>query len=183
MSNYVDLPLRTMRTLQKIITSLVDLFYPFFKAWMPLKTYRYAVCGGGNLVLDILLYFVFYNYVLLQEDLELGFIVMSPHIAALFIVFPITFLTGFLLNKYIAFGESNLRGRIQLYRYGLVVAGAILLNYLLMKLFVDVFDFWATLSKILVTAISVVYSYTLQNRFTFKVVQEENGDILDGESV
>lgn len=162
-----------MRALQKIITALVDLFYPLFKSWMPLKTYRYAVCGGGNLILDILLYFVFYNYVLHQENLDLGFIVVSPHIAALFIVFPITFLTGFLLNKYIAFGESNLRGRIQLYRYALVVAGAILLNYLLMKLFVDVLGFWATLSKILVTAISVVYSYTLQNRFTFKVVQEE----------
>ena len=162
-----------MRAIQKMITALVDLFYPLFKGWMPLKTYRYAVCGGGNLVLDIVLYFIFYNYVLHQEDLELGFVVVSPHIAALFIVFPITFSTGFLLNKYIAFGESNLRGRIQLYRYALVVVGATLLNYLLMKLFVDVMDFWATLSKILVTAISVVYSYTLQNRFTFKVVQEE----------
>lgn len=162
-----------MRAVQKIITALVDLFYPLFKRWLPLKTYRYAVCGGGNLILDIFLYFVFYNYVLHQENLDLGFMVMSAHIAALFIVFPITFLTGFLLNKYIAFGESNLRGRIQLYRYALVVAGAILLNYLLMKLFVDVLGFWATLSKILVTAISVVYSYTLQNRFTFKVVNEE----------
>ncbi|PWL28129.1 MAG: phenylalanine 4-monooxygenase [Fluviicola sp. XM-24bin1] len=162
-----------MRAVQKIITALVDFFYPLFKRWLPLKTYRYAVCGGGNLILDIFLYFVFYNYVLHQENLDLGFMVMSAHIAALFIVFPITFLTGFLLNKYIAFGESNLRGRIQLYRYALVVAGAILLNYLLMKLFVDVLGFWATLSKILVTAISVVYSYTLQNRFTFKVVNEE----------
>lgn len=162
-----------MQVIRKIITALVDLFYPLFKGWMPLKTYRYAVCGGGNLILDIFLYFLFYNYILHQEDLDLGLVVVSPHIAALFIVFPITFLTGFLLNKYIAFGESNLRGRIQLYRYALVVAGAILLNYLLMKLFVDGFGFWATLSKIIVTAISVVYSYTLQNRFTFKVVIEE----------
>lgn len=162
-----------MNAIQKMIIGLVDLFYPIFKRWLPLKTYRYAVCGGGNLILDILLYFVVYNYVLHQENLDLSFLVkklvISPHIAALFIVFPITFLTGFLLNKYIAFGESNLRGRIQFYRYALVVIGAILLNYLLMKLFVDVLNFWATLSKILVTAISVVYSYTLQNRFTFKV--------------
>lgn len=165
-----------MTAIQKILTAIVDLCYPLVRQWMPLKTYRYAVCGGGNLVLDILLYYVFYNYVLKQENLDLDIVVVSPHIAALFIVFPITFLTGFLLNKYIAFGESNLRGRIQLYRYGLVVAGAILLNYLLMKLFVDVMGFWATLSKIIVTAISVVYSYTLQNRFTFKVVQEEVGD-------
>jgi putative flippase GtrA len=166
-----------MQTVQKMIAWLVDLFYPFFKGWMPLKTYRYAVCGGGNLVLDIVLYFVVYNFVLHQKDLDLDFIVFSSHIAALFIVFPITFLTGFLLNKYIAFGESNLRGRIQLYRYGMVVAGAILLNYLLMKLFVDGWGFFATPSKILVTAISVVYSYTLQNRFTCKVVIEDEDSI------
>jgi putative flippase GtrA len=140
---------------------------------LPLKTYRYAVCGGGNLLFDIFLYFVFYNFILKKENLDLSFVVISPHIAALFIVFPITFASCFLLNKYIAFGESNLRGRIQLYRYALVVAGAILLNYLLMKLFVDGWGFYATPSKIAVTAISVVYSYTLQNRFTFKVVQEE----------
>lgn len=163
-----------MNVFQKIVTALVDLCYPLFKRWMPLKTYRYAVCGAGNLGLDIVLYFLVYNFVLYQENLDLGFIVISPHIAALFIVFPITFFIGFLLNKYITFGQSNLRGRIQLYRYGLVVFGAMLLIYLLMKLFVDVLGFWATLSKILATAISVVYSYTLQNRFTFKVVQEED---------
>lgn len=162
-----------MHVLQKLITWLVDLFYPLFKGWLPLKTYRYAVCGGGNLLFDIFLYYVLYNFVLQKENLDLGIVVFSPHIAALFIVFPITFTTGFLLNKYIAFGESNLRGRIQLYRYAIVVAGAILLNYLLMKLFVDGWGFYATPSKILVTAISVIYSYTLQNRFTFKVVQEE----------
>ena len=169
----LDLPIKVERVLQKLITHIVDLFYPLVKRWMPLKTYRYAVCGGGNLVFDIVLYFLIYNYALNKENLDLGFLVLSPHIAALFIVFPITFFTGFLLNKYVAFGESNLRGRIQLYRYAIVVSGAILLNYLLMKLFVDGLGFCATPSKILVTAISVVYSYTLQNRFTFKVVQEE----------
>lgn len=135
------------------------------------------VCGGGNLVFDILLYFVMYNYVLGKEDLDLGFLTMSPHIAALFIVFPITFFTGFLLNKYVAFGDSNLRGRIQLYRYGVVVAGAILLNYLLMKLFVEVVGIYPTPSKILVTAISVVYSYTLQNRYTFRVTTDKGKEV------
>lgn len=143
---------------------------------MPLKTYRYMVCGGGNLVFDILLYFIMYNFVLTKQDLDLNFVVISPHIAAFLIVFPITFFTGFLLNKYIAFDESNLKGKVQLYRYALVVAGAILLNYLLLKLFVEVFHIYPTPSKILVTIISVVYSYTLQNRYTFKVEEAEESD-------
>ena len=157
--------------MRKFITAIVDAFYFPFKRILPLKTYRYMACGGGNLAFDIVLYFLVYNFALDKNELDLGFLTLSSHIAALFIVFPITFLTGFLLNKYIAFQESNLRWKVQLYRYALVVCGAILLNYLLMKLFVDHFGFYATPSKILVTAISVIYSYTLQNRYTFSSVQ------------
>ena len=135
---------------------------------MPLKTYRYAVCGGSNLLLDILLYFIVYHFVLVKEDLDLGFIVLSPHIAALFIVFPITLLTGFLLNKFIAFSESTLQSKTQLRRYIMVTAGAIVLNYLLMKLFVDVMDFYPTPAKVLTTGLSVIYSYNLQSRYSFK---------------
>ncbi len=155
--------------MRKLLLRLIDSFYFLFKKLMPIKTYRYMVCGGGNLVLDIVLYFLVFHYVLFQKELDLGWIIFKPHIAAFFIVFPITFFTGFLLNKYIAFNESNLKGKIQLFRYGIVVAGAILLNYVLLRLFVDVWGFYPTPSKIVVTVISVVYSYTLQNRFTFRV--------------
>jgi putative flippase GtrA len=153
---------------QALLLQLIDWFYPVFKRFMPLKTYRYAVCGGSNLLLDILLYFLVYHFAVQKEDLDLGFLVLSPHIAALFIVFPITFFTGFLLNKFIAFAESTLQSKTQLRRYLMVTAGAIFLNYLLMKLFVDVLDFYPTPSKILTTALSVVYSYTLQSKYSFK---------------
>ncbi len=136
---------------------------------MPLKTYRYAACGGGNLLLDIILYFLCFNFVLYKQDLDLGFIVFSPHIAALFIVFPITFTTGFLLNKYITFEESNLASRTQFVRYFMVAMGAISMNYILMKFFVDFIGFYPTPPRILSTIISVIYSYVLQNKFTFKV--------------
>lgn len=153
----------------KLITSIIDFFYFPFKSFMPLKTYRYAACGGGNLALDILLYFLCFNFVLMKQDLDLGFIVFSPHIAALFIVFPITFTTGFLLNKYITFEESNLAGKVQFVRYFMVAMGAISINYILMKFFVDFIGFYPTPSRILSTIISVIYSYILQNKFTFKV--------------
>lgn len=138
---------------------------------MPLKTYRYAVCGGGNLVLDTILYFLFYHFVIFKQDVDLFFVVLSPHIASLFFVFPITFTTGFLLNKYITFEESNLATGKQFSRYFLVSMGAIVLSYLFMKLFVDGFGFYPTPSKILTIFITVIYSYVLQNTFSFKVVK------------
>lgn len=134
---------------------------------MPIKTFRYAACGGGNLVLDTFLYFLFYNFVLDKQDVDLRLVTLSSHIASLFFVFPITFLTGFLLNRYITFQSYELPAKVQLYRYFLVSMGAICISYVLMKIFVDGFGFYPTPSKILTIGISVVYSYLLQNRYTF----------------
>ncbi|NLR93674.1 MULTISPECIES: GtrA family protein [Flammeovirga] len=153
---------------------LIDLFYFIFKPFMPLKTYRYAVCGGGNLVLDIVLYFLVFHYGVDEHNLDLEFVTVSPHIAALFIVYPITLTTGFLLQKYITFQDSDLRGRVQFFRYFQISVGAIIINYFLMKLFVDVCGFYPTPSKMLTIAVSVVYSYISQNLYSFKVTNKES---------
>lgn len=154
----------------RLLTAIIDFFYfPLFRTIMPLKTFRYAACGGGNLALDLTLYFIVFNFIIIRENLDLGFIVLSPHIASLFIVFPITFLTGFALNKYITFEESNLKGKTQILRYFIVAMGAIFITYFLMKLFVDLISFPVFPARIITTIISVVYSYILQNKFTFTV--------------
>ncbi len=153
--------------MQSILIKLIDSFYFIFKRFMPLKTYRYAVCGGGNLVFDLVLYFLFYHYIFHKEDVNLHYFVLSSHIASLFFVFPITFLTGFLLNKYITFQDSNIPGRVQFVRYLMVALGAIGLSYLCMKLFVDVMKFYPTPSRLITTVISVIYSYILQSTFSF----------------
>ncbi len=158
--------------MRNLIIRFIDNFYFIFRSFMPLKTYRYAVCGGSNLLLDILLYFVFYQFVFAKQDLDLGFLTLSSHIASLFVVFPITFLTGFLLNRFITFDDSNLPWRTQFIRYFMVALVAIILSYILMKILVDGFGFYPTISKIITTLISVVYSYILQSKFSFRVVEQ-----------
>lgn len=136
---------------------------------MPEQTFKYAATGGMNTAVDILLYFVFYNFVLKKEILDLGFYAISPHIAAFLMSFIITFPTGFLLAKFISFPGSYLRKRIQLTRYGLTVAGSIILNYIFLKLFVETVGIYPTPSKIMTTFIVIIFSYTSQKYFTFKI--------------
>ncbi len=154
--------------LQKTIINFIDLIYPPFSKLIPVETFRYAATGGANTLFDIFLYFICYSYVIDKQIIEFGFIAISPHIAAFLFVFPITFTTGFLLAKYITFTTSLMKGRIQLFRYGITVGGAILLNYLLLKLFVEDFGIDATISKVLTTVIVVTYSYFVQRFYSFK---------------
>ncbi|MDD2797975.1 MAG: GtrA family protein [Bacteroidales bacterium] len=159
-----------MKTLQHFIIILLDALHKPFAKIIPQQTFRYAACGGGNSALDILLYFIAFHFVLHESIVELGFVAISGHIAAFLLVFPITFSTGFLLGKYITFTQSELRGRIQLLRYGITVGGSILLNYLFLKLFVEYVHLFPTVSKILTTFFVVAYSYVVQKYYTFKVV-------------
>lgn len=154
---------------RKTIIAVADWFYKPFSRFIPQVTFRYGFTGGLNTALDILLYFIFYNFVFDKQNLDLSIITLSPHIAAFVFVFPITFVTGFMLAKYVTFTQSTLRGRKQLFRYGLTVIGSILLHYVLLKFFVEYCGFWPTFSKIITTSISIVYSYFMQKHFSFNV--------------
>ena len=153
---------------RKSFTRFIDRFYFPFLRFMPREVFRYAATGGINTVFDISLYVFFYRIVLNKQIVELGFTAITPHIAAFLIVFPITFTSGFLLAKFITFTASPLRGRIQLFRYGISVVGSVFLNYVFLKLFVEFAGLYATLSKILTTMIVIVYSYFAQRFFSFK---------------
>ena len=159
------------RSIRDLIIRIIDWFYFPFLRFIPIEIFRYAVTGGGNTFFDIFLYFIFYRYVLHMQIVHLGFIAISPHIAAFLMVFPITFTTGFLLAKYVTFTASELKGRIQLLRYGLAVAGSIILNYIFLKFFVEYLKMYATPSKAITTVIVVIYSYVIQRFFSFKTGQ------------
>lgn len=153
---------------KNVILQIIDVFYPLFKKIMPLQTFRYAACGGGNTALNILIYFVSYNFILKKQIVHLPFIAISPHIAAFIIAFLITFPIGYYLNMYVVFDDSYLRKRIQLFRYFLVVLICIFLNYIFLKLFVEKLEWYPTPSMIVTTAIVTVFSYLSQRYFSFK---------------
>lgn len=157
------------------ITRTIDYFYPPFKRFMPLQTFRYAVCGGGNTLLDIAIYWASYNFILKKQVLYTPIIAVKPHIAAFIIAFAISFPTGFWLNRNIVFKGSTLKGTVQLFRYFILVAICIALNYFCIKLFVEQFNIYPTVAKMLTTVVVISFSYATQKYFTFKV--ESSGTV------
>lgn len=140
---------------------------------MPLSVFRYAACGGATyLLFDPLCYSLIYNVVVAHRYFDLGFVVISPHIAALALTFPLTFFVGFWLNRNVAFRRSPLRTRTQLLRYALSVGGSVLLTYAGLKFFVEVCGVWPTPAKVVTTSITTVYSYLAARYFTFRHAAE-----------
>lgn len=136
---------------------------------MPLQTFRYAVCGGANMLIGLSIYFISYQYIFQRQVFDFDFFAFKPHIAALFLSSCLTFVIGFLLNKYVVFITSNLRGRIQFFRYFLSFAFNVLINYLMLKLLVDIFHWDVLLSQFLTTCLVITTSYLSQKHFSFRV--------------
>lgn len=136
---------------------------------MPLQTFKYAACGGGNTLLDITIYAISYNFIFRKQLVHTPILTINPYIAAFLVSFTITFPLGFYLSRTIVFPGSTLRGRIQLFRYSLLVTSCIALNYIFIKLFVEQCHLYPTVAKILTTVIVVAFSFITQKNFTFKV--------------
>jgi len=161
-------------SLGRRICCAIDFFYPPFRKYMTLQFFRYGITGVVNLIFDWVLYYLIYNFVLRQQMLHLGFVTLSSHIAALAIKFPIILLTGFLLQKYVTFTASSLRGHTQLFRYLNVVLINLAINYVGFKIMVDIFGFYATLSNMAISIFTVFVSYFSQKKYTFKAPKKQN---------
>lgn len=160
--------------MKNLILRFLDLFYPIFKSFLNRQNYYYAVCGGANMLLDLVLYYISYHYIFEKQVVQITpTIAFEPYIAAFLFAFIITFPTGFLLSKYLVWPESNIKGRVQLFRYFLLVLINLLLNYALLKIFIEMFHFYPTVSKLITIIIVVTFSYLTQKHFTFRVKKQK----------
>lgn len=135
---------------------------------VPRQTFRYGAVGGVNLLYGIVQYWFIYNYVLFQGDVDMGFITISAPICAFLLNFIITFFTGFYLVRTIAFEESEVRGRVQIMRYAMVVALNVMINYFGLKLLVEVLDIFPSVSNAIIQVVTVNVSFVFNKYFTFK---------------
>jgi putative flippase GtrA len=154
----------------RIIRAFLDFFYPIVSRIFDKTTYYYAVAGSTNLVLGWVLFWVLDHWVIHSKTLELPLFKHPVHsytvIAAVCGV--VSFLFGFLMMRYVVFTESQIKGRIQFFRYGLSALISATVNWLLIKLMVDTFAWNASLCNVFASVVVVTISYFLQRKFSFK---------------
>ncbi len=165
--------------MQQRIIAFIDFFYRPFKKLMPEQTFRYAVCGLTNTILGLFIYYIGFHFIFDKENFNAGIIVFKPHNASLFLSGCVSFTFGFILNKFLVFCDSYLRGRIQLFRYFLSFILNLIINYFVLNLFVEYFHVEPFLSQVIATIIVIGISYLTQKHFTFKI----NNSVIDDAKV
>lgn len=156
-----------------LILPLVDFFYPLFRRIMNLQTFRYAVCGAANTALGFVVFYISFKFIFAGENIDLGFYIFTPYTVALVLSFCISFPFGFFLMKYVVFSNSTLRGHVQLFRYFLVYLINLALNYVLLKVTVELLHIYPTIAQMIDIAILILLSYLFQRYFTFRIKTTE----------
>ena len=159
---------RHIHSVRDFLLPIIDFFYPPFRRLMNLQTFRYAVCGASNTALGFIVFYVSFKFIFFGNNLDFGFYVFTPYTVALVLSFCISFPFGFFLMKYVVFIESNLRGKVQLFRYFLVYLINLALNYILLKTTVEILHIYPTVAQMIDIIILVLLSYLFQKYFTFR---------------
>lgn len=152
----------------RILTHILDFFYPLFSRWISKEVYYYLACGTINTCSDWVMYFIIYNFIVQKQFIDLGFVVVSPHISSLIIVTPITFFIGFCFSKYITFKHSKLHTNKQVVRYASILGCNWVITYFSMKVLVESIGIYPTPSKIITTFITTLLGFVLQKYYSFR---------------
>ena len=147
-----------------LIHKVLDFFYPLVKRMLDKTTYYYAACGSGNLVLSWFLFFIFFQFVFQKKVFYIEWInySLSAYTLSSFLCFIIAFTIGFLLMKYVVFTKSELKGRIQLFRYALSSLITWLAHWLILKTFIEMLHIYPSIANITSSCIVVLISYLIQ---------------------
>lgn len=156
----------------KIINKTVDLCYIKPLHFISRETFSYAFAGGLNFAYGIVQYWFIYNFILNQNDVDLGLIVVSAPIMTLLINSVITFFTGFYLVRGVAFAKLHQHTpALQMLFYTGVVAVNVVVNYVGVKVLVEGLQFYPTIANALVQVVTITISFTLNKFVTFRALK------------
>ncbi len=141
------------------------------------KLIRYSMSSAVATIVDVVIYFITFNYILRKQDLPpVNQLVITAPTIALIISYTCGLLTNFTITKYFVFTESDLRGRHQLMRYVMVAALILFLNYSMMSILIRGLEWYPTISRAVSAVVIGFLSFAIHRSFSFRVSKREEGD-------
>ncbi len=141
-----------------------------------LKVVRYFFSAASATVVDVMIYFLAFNYLYHKKDIHLPYYTLSATTASLMISYSCGLLTNFFLTKTLVFKESDLKGHHQFLRFLMVALGVLLLNYFFMRFLIRQMEWYPTIARAF-SAVSIgLLSFVVHKSFSFRVSETEEID-------
>jgi putative flippase GtrA len=144
--------------------------------------FRYGVAAAIATSVDVVVYFLTFNYVLKKADWHVfAPLVISAPTISLAVSYSCGLITNFTLTKFFVFPGSDLRTRHQLMRYVLVALVVLGLNYLIMSFLIKGLAWFPTIARATSAIIAGFASFTAHRVFSFRgndVVNKNNQSFL-----
>lgn len=138
------------------------------------KVFRYFISAGIATWVDIMVYFVAFNYIYEKQDINLfSWMVISAPTASLMLSYTAGLLTNFFFTKHLVFKESELETHKQLFRYVLVAIVVLACNYMLMRFLIRQWHWFPTIARACSAVAIGALSFMVHKSFSFKVSGEK----------
>lgn len=160
--------------MRQLILTIIDFFHPPFKKYISQHNFRYLAVGGSTFVLGYLVYYLSFYHLFHTEDVDFVYFTLKRGTAAMAVDFAFVIPYSFIMNRYVVFTHSEVRGRVQLFRFMNLQFINILLNIALYKFLADVLLIYPTVARFAVQVLIAGFSYLYQHYFTFSVKKLNN---------
>ncbi|MBE7176068.1 MAG: GtrA family protein [Mucilaginibacter polytrichastri] len=140
----------------------------FFRKILRNQVVRFFLSAGFGVLVDAVIYFLLYNYVFQKYNITVWGYRIKGVTAAFVISFSAQVITNFLVNKYLVFTESELKGRKQFFRFALVATLGFFANLLLLNLLVEL-GLYAPYARVLAALSLGAASYFVHKFFSFRI--------------
>ena len=138
------------------------------------KVFRYFISAGIATWVDVMIYFVAFNYIYQKQDVNMfNWMVISAPTASLMLSYTAGLLTNFFFTKHLVFKESELETHKQLFRYVLVAMVVLGLNYILMRFLIRDWEWYPTIARAFSAIAIGAISFIIHKTFSFKVSENK----------
>lgn len=141
----------------------------WIRALLKMKIFRYFISAGVATTVDVLVYFLSFNYLYNKHDIDLfGVLTVSAATASLVLSYTVGLLTNFTITKLLVFRESELETHKQLFRYVVVALAVLAANYFLMRLLIREWEWFPTIARAFSALAIGVLSFMVHKSFSFR---------------
>jgi putative flippase GtrA len=136
---------------------------------------RFVFSAGSGFLVDISVFYLFYHNLLVQKTYNIFSFTVRNSTASLAISFFLGVVVNFLITRYLVFYESKSSSSKQFFRFVSVAILGFFANLGVIKIFIQVFDMYPPVARILAALSLFFASYFVHKVFSFSLALRHHG--------